>query len=116
MNDPTSRAPKEKKPLYRISIRMTSEERKIIGQKATRVHLSLSRFLVESALSDEVITPQDKARLRWLLSLFEKMSDRLRSLSDCPALLRAEPAVRQELTAALHLVEALMQEMRKRLG
>lgn len=116
MNDNAPLLPKENKPPYRISIRMSAEERKIIGRKATLAHLSISRFLVETALHEGAMSPQDKMRLRWLLTLFEKTAERLTSLSDCPAIGRAEPAVRQELAAALHLIEALTEEMRKRIG
>jgi uncharacterized protein (DUF1778 family) len=116
MNDNAPLIPKETKPPYRISIRMSAEERKLIGRKATLAHLSISRFLVETAVHDGAISPHDKMRLRWLLTLFEKTAERLASLSECPTIVRAEPAVRQELTAALHLIEALTEEMRKRIG
>ena len=116
MNDNAPLLPKDNKPPYRISIRMSAEERKVIGRKATLANLSISRFLVESALSEAAMLPQDKMRLRWLLTLFEKTGERLRSFCDCPTLKRAEPTTRQEMLAALHLVEALTTEMRKRLG
>jgi len=116
MNNTPSDPPSPKKPPYRIAVRMSAEERTRIGRKATLAHLSISRFLVESALSEGTLLPQNKTRLRWLLTLFERTGERLRSVVACPALRRAEPATRQELTAALHLVEALTEEMRKRLG
>lgn len=114
MDEDTPSQPKDKKSTYRISIRMSVEERKILGRKATSAHLSLSRFLVETALSDTVIAPQDKARLRWLLTLFQRTRDRLRALSASPALSQMDAAARQELRATLHLIEALTEEMCKR--
>ena len=116
MNDKNSPAPRANRSLYRISIRMTTDERKIIGRKAFLANLSVSRFLVEAACSEAALLPQDRTRLRWLLALFHRTGERLRSLSLLPLLSQAGPEARQELLSVLRLIEALEEEMRKRLG
>lgn len=76
---------------YRIPIRMTREERARIGQKAQAANLSMSRYLVTSAMyydeqerHETDLSEGDQTRLRRFQSYFDEAATRLRSLSALP--------------------------------
>ncbi|RYF50241.1 MAG: hypothetical protein EOO38_06135, partial [Cytophagaceae bacterium] len=74
---------------YRIPIRMTREERAVIGKKAQDNNLSVSRYLVTVATCETDIRPEDQARLLRLKSYFDDAATRLQNLTILP-LFRAQ--------------------------
>ena len=85
---------------YRLTIRATKTERKHLGERAKSVHLSVSRYLVEAALtSANPPTPESRAERERLLFQLRKVGVNLNQLAQrrarvAAALLRfGEPAL-----------------------
>ena len=109
---------KKRRYPYRIPIRMTHEERRLIGQLACAVNLSVSRYLVESSLTGRAKREKDRARLQSLLALFEDTGDRIQRLLLSPLLAGKEAIVteaRTRLEKTLTLLVTLGNELRRRL-
>lgn len=81
MNEDRSLASDETRHFsYRIPIRMTPEERKVIGKSANALNRSISRYLVELATKGPAFLPEEKARLRLLLAMFREARKELQGL------------------------------------
>lgn len=104
----------------RIPVRMTQEERARIGQHATALSRSISRYLVELATrSKPPLALQDKARLKFLHALFTGATDKVTvALASSRFVESHEEEVvhaRVCLQEVLRLLEAIGQEMGRRL-
>lgn len=103
----------------RIPIRMTPGERAIIGRKATALNLSISRFLVESGVSDKPGYAADPARLRYLQVLFQDAADKAKALLASPLFAvknELNSEVKMRLEEAAYLLKALAGELARRLS
>jgi hypothetical protein len=66
----------------RTEVRLTEPELKELHEKAGKVKLSLSRYLVKSALSDgQVLTPEEKEELRQLRFELRKIGTNLNQIA-----------------------------------
>jgi hypothetical protein len=103
---------------YRIPIRMTLEERRIIGTSATALNRSISRYLVDLAVKGQTIRPEEKSRLRILLVMFREAHTELQGLlgmsmfADATAG-RAE--VQGRVQEAIRLLATLTEQLERRL-
>jgi hypothetical protein len=103
---------------YRIPIRMTPEERRIIGRSACALNRSISRYLVELATNPAPFQPEEKARLRSLLALFKETGRELEGLLGMALFAeagRASGEVRRRLQEANRLLAALTDQLERRL-
>ena len=103
----------------RLPIRMTPDERAIIGRKATTLDLSISRFLVESGVSDKPGSATDPARLRYLQVLFQDAANKVNALLASPLFAvknEATSEVKLRLEEAAYLLKALAGELARRLS
>ena len=100
----------------RLPIRMTQEERAIIGKKACALNLSISRYLVENGVGDK--QREDPARLRYLQILFQDAADKAKSLLASPLFTPKDELtrdVRARLEESAYLLRALAGELARRL-
>ena len=103
----------------RIPIRMTLAERALIGQQATALHCSISRYLVELATRSKPPLPaSDKARLRFLQALFAGAVEKVQAALASPRLAQGEGedimGARVCLQEVLRLLDAIGQELGRR--
>ena len=104
----------------RIPVRMTQAERAFIGKNATAIHRSISRYLVELAMQGKPpLQPEDRARIKFLLALFAGTTEKVQTALASPRLSQgSDPEIvgaRMCLQEVLRLLEAIGQELRRRL-
>lgn len=103
---------------YRIPIRMTPEERKIIGKSATTLNRSISRYLVELATKGPAFLPEEKARLRMLLAMFREARGELQALLGMSLFVEATQGrgdVCGRIQEAMRLLLTLSEKLERRL-
>ena len=103
---------------YRIPIRMTPEERKIIGKSANTLNRSISRYLVELATKGPAFLPEEKARLRLLLSMFREARGELQGLLGMSIFAEATQGradVCGRIREAMRLLSMLIEQLERRL-
>ena len=101
-----------------IPVRMTAEERRIIGRGATALQRSISRYLVEVATKGSHIRPEERARLRILLTAFgdtERELQGLLGLSLFHEATKVRPEVGRRLQEAIRLLKTLSAQLERRL-
>lgn len=103
---------------YRIPIRMTPDERKIIGKSAQALNRSVSRYLVELATKGPAFRPEEKARLRFLLSLFREARGELEGvlgMSRFADITHSRADVCAKVREAMRLLSSLVEQLERRL-
>ncbi len=60
-----------------ISMRLTEDENNIINTKADKVGMSISRFIVSSAVSNEGLTVADKQRVYQLKAVIQDLAKQI---------------------------------------
>lgn len=117
-------APQGRYPV-RIPIRMTAEERAVIGKAACALHLSISRYLVELATAKEANTsvqlrPEDRARVQFLQALFQGTSEKIKAVLVSERFVHGEGeevrAAKFCLEEVLRLLTAIGVELGRRIG
>ena len=105
----------------RIPIRMTDKERAVIGQSACACNRSISRYLVELATLEKSPTPlENQARLKFLYSLFQGASEKMQAVLASERFIQGTgeeiTAARASLQETLRLLDAIGQELGRRIG
>ena len=103
---------------YRIPIRMTAEERSVIGKSAYALNRSISRYLVELAIKGPTFVPEERARLRLLLSLFREAQSELQGLLRFSLFTEAtqgKAEVCHRVHEAIRLLATLTEQLERRL-
>lgn len=118
--NPPRHIPRQGRYPVRIPIRMTHDERALIGQRATALHLSISRYLVDLATRSKApLFPEDKQRLAFLRALFAGASEKVQAALASERLAQGgEEMARARvcLQEVLRLLEAIGKELGRRLA
>lgn len=120
-DDSAETAPRPAPPegrVYRrvVYARVTEAEWEVIRKKASGANVSMSRYLVRSALArGSVPSREEKARLEDSLYRMRRASIRLRQLAGLRWVQSADPDAVEMLREAASLLEQLVQEMTRRL-
>ena len=119
VNDDRSSASDESRYYsYRIPIRMTPEERKVIGRSAYALNRSISRYLVELATKGPNFLPEEKARLRMLLTVFREAQSELQGLLGMSLFADATQGKAEicgSIREAMRLLATLSEQLERRL-
>ena len=103
----------------RMLVRMTEEERRLLGKRAHASYLSLSRFLVQTAMQGKAPPTQaEKEQLERLLFLLKRAATILTQLLGNARTLRLTGADREMesyLENAVDLMTRLCNELKRRL-
>ena len=119
-NPPTRATPYGRFPV-RLPIRMTGEERAIIGKAAFLHNRSISRFLVELAtLEKPPLRGEERARIRFLHALFSGATDKVKTALASERWANEEgeeiAGARECLQEVLRLLDAIGQELGRRIA
>lgn len=119
-----STAPQGRFPV-RIPIRMTAEERAVIGKAACALHLSISRYLVELATTKEAGTAaaapaqlgqEDRARVQFLQALFQGAGEKIKAVLNSERFVRGDSEDIQVAKICLEEVLRLLNAIGVELG
>lgn len=103
----------------RLLIRMTTEERRTLGRKAHAAELSISRFVIQSAMRGKAPPSQaERAELESLMFLVKRAANVLtRLLANARAmrLIGADKEIEEQLKGASDILLRLLAELRRRL-
>lgn len=103
----------------RLLIRMTDEERRVLGKRAHASFLSLSRFLVQTAMQGKAPPTQaEREQLERLLFLLKRAATILTQLLGNARVLRltgVDRDMESHLVNAVDLMNRLCSELKKRL-
>ena len=103
----------------RMLVRMTEEERRVLGRRSHAAYLSLSRYLVQTAMEGKAPPTQaEKEQLERLLFLLKRAATILTQLLSNARILRLTGANREmesHLEAAVELMTRLCNELKRRL-
>lgn len=104
--------------VHRLLIRMTREERRLLGRKAHAAEMSLSRFLIQSAMRGKTPPTQaERAELESLMFLLRRAANilnRLLANTRAMRLVGADAEIENELKNARELLVRLLAELRRR--
>ena len=104
---------------HRMLIRMTEEERRILGRRSHAAYLSLSRYLVQTAMQGKAPPTQaEKEQLERLLFLLKRAATILTQLLGNARALRltgADKEMEGYLENAVDLMTRLCNELKRRL-
>ena len=103
----------------RLLIRMTDEERRVLGKRAHAAYLSLSRYLVQSAMQGKAPpTEAEREQLERLLFLLRRAATILTQVLGNARVLRltgVDRDMESHLVNAVELMNRLCQALKKRL-